>query len=270
MDSLFPAEKRSNSLLRLGTSGWSYEDWVGNFYPSKTPSSRWLEYYISQFNVVEVDSTFYAIPPRSRVEKWAEIAPEGFEFALKVPQVITHEKSLINCDAEMSEFLSVVEALGDRLGPILFQFPYGFKPERIGDLLNFLDTLPRDTNFRFAVEIRNRAWLRTKLPDELAARRLAMCLVDHPWMPRETRVTGPIVYLRFLGDQKAITEFGHTQKDMQKNLIFWAACAKLWLKQKLPVYGFFNNHFSDHAPTDVRAFADLLKIQRARVPSNDK
>ncbi|HEY3295238.1 MAG TPA: DUF72 domain-containing protein [bacterium] len=265
MDSIFPSNKHANSLLHAGTSGWSYDDWQGNFYPPKTSSGQWLEYYISQFGAVEVDSTFYAIPPRSRVERWAEVAPPGFEFALKVPQVITHEKSLINCEAEMSEFLSVVELLGEHLGPVLFQFPYGFKPERINDLLKFLDTLPRDTSFRFAVEIRNRAWLKTRLPDELAARKLTMCLVDHPWMPRETRVTGTFVYLRFLGDQKALTVFDHTQKDMQKNLVFWAACAKLWLKQKLPIYAFFNNHFSGHAPSDVRAFSELLKGQKAKV-----
>ena len=233
--------------MHLGTSGWSYEDWVGNFYPKGTASGKWLDYYITQFSSVEVDSTFYAIPPRSRVERWAEVAPPGFEYALKVPQVITHEKSLIGCDVEMGEFLSVAEVLGEHLGPILFQFPYSFKPERIHDLLTFVDALPLDSDFRFVVEIRNRAWLKSKLPDELQARNLPLCLVDHPWMPHETRVTGRFVYLRLLGDQKAITEFDRTQKDMQKNLVFWAACARLWLKQNLPVYGFFNNHFSGHA-----------------------
>ena len=105
MDSISPAVKPAHPLLHLGTSGWSYEDWVGNFYPPKTSSGRWLQYYISQFNTVEVDSTFYAIPPRSRVEKWAEAAPEGFEFALKVPFIdniqtpgstfVRHAESLI-------------------------------------------------------------------------------------------------------------------------------------------------------------------------------
>src|SRR5512139_1248766 len=144
-------------LFRLGTSGWSYKDWVGSFYPTGLAPGKWLEYYVTQFNTVEVDSTFYATPPRERVERWAEVAPEGFEFALKVPQVITHEKSLRDCEGEMKEFLGVVSLLGEHLGPILFQFPYGFKPDRLDDLISFLDSLPRN-DFRFVVEIRNRAW----------------------------------------------------------------------------------------------------------------
>jgi uncharacterized protein YecE (DUF72 family) len=273
MDSISPSKQDSNhesrgadSLLHLGTSGWSYEDWVGNFYPPKTASSKWLELYSGRFNSVEVDSTFYAIPPRSRVERWAEIAPDGFEFALKVPQIITHEKSLINCDDEMIEFLTVVDLLDDHLGPILFQFPYSFKPQRLGDLLKFLDKMPRDSGFRFVIEIRNRLWLMSTLPDELQKRNMSLCLVDHPWMPRETRVIGPFAYLRFLGDQKAITVFDHPQKDVKRNLLFWAAAAKVWLKQRRTIYVFFNNHFSGHAPTDVLAFAELLKNRSVKPP----
>ena len=73
-------------LLHLGTSGWSYKDWVGNFYPAGLAQGKWLEYYVTQFNTVEVDSTFYAIPPRSRVERWAQIALDGFEkHAIRLP-----------------------------------------------------------------------------------------------------------------------------------------------------------------------------------------
>ncbi len=252
------------SLLHLGTSGWSYEDWKGTFYPSDLAQTQRLEYYTTQFNTVEVDSTFYGIPPRSRVENWARVAPAQFEFAVKVPKVITHDKALVDCDSEMREFLAVIDSLGDRLGPILFQFPYGFKPDRLGDLITFLDALPRAERYRYVVEIRNRAWLRSKLPDMLEERALPLCLVDHPWMPRESRVTGPFVYLRFLGDQEAITEYGHTQLDRTSDLQLWAHRAQQWIDAGLPVYAFFNNHFSGFAPHDARVFAELLKDHRLR------
>ncbi|MBI5060283.1 DUF72 domain-containing protein [candidate division KSB1 bacterium] len=246
------------NALRLGTSGWSYKDWRGNFYPERAASTRWLELYCREFNSVEVDSTFYGTPPLSRVQRWAEIAPPGFEFALKVPQEITHTKSLRNCESEITGFLKTVAALGDHLGPVLFQFPYGFTPERLGDLLAFLDHLPR-SEFRFVVEIRNRRWLKSGLPAELAARRLPLCWVDHPWMPRDTQVTGELVYLRFLGDHEKITEYSKRQEDRTPDLQWWAEQTVDWIRRDFPVFGYFNNHFSGHAPTDARAFAELLK-----------
>ena len=252
-----------SELLRVGTSGWSYKDWVGNFYPPKTPPGKWLEHYVTQFNTVEVDSTFYAIPPRQRVENWKKLAPDGFDLAVKVPQVITHEKSLRDCEEEMKEFLDVMSVLDEHLGPVLFQFPYGFKPERLDDLLDFLDRLPL-RQFRFVVEIRNRSWFKTKLLEELSAREVAVCNVDHPWMPRRTDVTGAFAYVRFLGDQEKITEYDHVQIDRSGDLQSWAESAEEWILRRVPIYAFFNNHFSGHAPTDARLFSEILRQLRER------
>ncbi len=253
-------------ILHLGTSGWSYKDWVGNFYPAGTGQAKWLEHYVTQFNCVEVDSTFCATPPRARVERWRDTAPDGFEFALKVPQVITHEKSLRECDAEMQEFLEVIAALEDHLGPVLLQFPYGFKPDRLTDLLNFVDNLPRH-GFRFVVEVRNRGWFKTKLIEELRTRELPLCLVDHPWMPRMRDVTGPFTYIRFLGDQEKITEFDRPQLDRLKDLEWWAEAAQEWIMRRVPIYAFFNNHFGGHAPSDARMFSEILRQMRERQPT---
>ena len=253
-------------LLHMGTSGWSYKDWVGNFYPAGLTQGKWLEFYVAQFNTVEVDSTFYAIPPRARVENWKQIAPDGFEFALKVPQVITHEKSLHDCKAELKEFLDVISVLDDHLGPVLFQFPYSFKPDQLDNLLRYLDALPR-AGFRFVIEIRNRGWFKTTLMDELTARQIPLCLIDHPWMPRVLDITGAYAYVRFLGDQKRITEFDHPQLDRAKDLQFWAGAAHEWVLRRVPIYAFFNNHFSGHAPTDARLFSEVLRQLRERRPA---
>jgi uncharacterized protein YecE (DUF72 family) len=250
-----------NGLLKLGTSGWSYKDWVGSFYPARTPSTKWLAHYASKFNVVEVDSTFYAIPPKERLVKWRETVPAGFEFALKVPKVITHEKSLVDCNKEMTAFLNVCEGLEEKLGPILFQFPNSFKPERLEDLLVFLDRLPA-SDYLFAVEIRNRNWYQGALADELTERKIPLVMVDHPWMPREPRVTGRFAYIRWLGDQDALEVFDRIQLDKDKELRWWAEETVGLMRKSIPVYGFFNNHFRGHSPSDVIAFADLLAQMR--------
>jgi uncharacterized protein YecE (DUF72 family) len=222
--------------------------------------ARWLEWYAQHFNTVEVDSTFYGTPPRSRVAHWEELAPRGFEFSLKAPQIITHEKSLANCGEDVSQFLRSAAALREKLGPILFQFPHSFGPERLGDLLRFLDELPRP-EFRYVVEVRNRDWVKTELARELQAREVPLCWVDHPWMPRYTPLTGRFIYARFLGDRDALTVFKQRQLDRTGDLKWWAEELVGWLRQDVPVYGYFNNEYSGHAPTDAKEFGEILQAQ---------
>src|SRR5262249_32397458 len=101
--------------VRLGTCGWSYADWVGNFYPSGTPASVYLSAYAERYNVVEVDNTFYRIPRRKMVEGWRDKTPTGFGFSLKVTQSITHEKILVNCREDVARFLDAAGVLEDKL-----------------------------------------------------------------------------------------------------------------------------------------------------------
>jgi uncharacterized protein YecE (DUF72 family) len=116
-------------MMFLGTSGWSYDDWVGNTYPEGTGRAGMLRAYAAQFPTVEIDSTFYGIPRESAVRRWAEETPEHFIFAAKVPQRITHEKQLADCDAELRAFCGRMRLLGDKLGPLLLQFPYSFRAD---------------------------------------------------------------------------------------------------------------------------------------------
>ena len=111
--------------IRVGTSAFTAAGWEGAFYPAGMQPRDFLTYYATQFNTVEVDSTFYRTPARSTVAGWADKTPPGFVFSLKVPQVITHEKCLEDCDEEFKTFVDTAEALGnDKLGPLLLQFPY--------------------------------------------------------------------------------------------------------------------------------------------------
>src|SRR6266446_4255698 len=107
----------------LGTSAFTANGWEGSFYPPGMKSRDFLSFYATQFATVEVDSTFYGCPSASTVSNWATRTPEDFIFSVKVPQVITHDKALVDCDSEFEEFVKTMELLGPKLGPIMFQFP---------------------------------------------------------------------------------------------------------------------------------------------------
>jgi uncharacterized protein YecE (DUF72 family) len=129
-------------LIRLGTSAFTADGWEGSFYPKGLPACDQLCYYAQHFDIVEVDSTFYRVPSLATVKGWNAKTPKGFLFAAKVPQKITHEKALVSCDNDLAQFLKVMDALGDKLGPLLFQFPYFNKKAFLGvndlDLMEFL------------------------------------------------------------------------------------------------------------------------------------
>jgi uncharacterized protein YecE (DUF72 family) len=110
--------------LYIGISAFTAAGWGGSFYPPGTKPADYLSYCAQHFNSVEIDSTFYRIPAEATVQGWAKKTPDGFVFAAKVPQVITHEKMLVDCDAEFKQFVDVMDCLGEKLGPLLLQFGY--------------------------------------------------------------------------------------------------------------------------------------------------
>jgi uncharacterized protein YecE (DUF72 family) len=177
--------------ILLGTSSFTAAGWLGSFYPVGLKSVDRLSFYAEHFHTVEVDSTFYACPSVRTVTNWAAKTPEGFIFSVKVPQAITHEKVLLNCDAELREFLDTMGILGGKLGPIVFQFPF-FDKWKIKDrheftdrLIPFLKKLP--TGHRFAIEIRNKKWLDAQFANLLRDHKIALVLQDRSFMPSPVR-----------------------------------------------------------------------------------
>src|SRR6266481_6044277 len=168
--------------IRIGTSAFTAAGWSGTFYPKSLKPADYLSYYAQHFDTVEVDSTFYAIPNARVVRSWDAKTPNGFLFAAKVPQEITHEKVLKDCDEEFKTFLTTMETLGEKLGPLLFQFgkfdKFAFKTldDFLVRLIPFLRKLPKDR--KFAVEIRNKNWLVPKFVDALREYSVALALID--------------------------------------------------------------------------------------------
>ncbi len=265
--------------LHLGTSSWSSEDWVGSFYPSGTPPANFLAEYAKHFDTVEVDSTFYRTPAAAMVNNWRQRTPAGFVFAAKIPQVITHEKVLEDCATELKEFLQVMDLLGEKLGPLLFQFPYfnrkAFaRPEDfLARLAPFLAKLP--SGYSFAIEVRNKGWITEGFLDTLRKKKIALALIDHPWMTPINQlvakfdvVTADFTYLRWLGDRKGIEEkTQHWDKiiiNREPEMETWIPAMEKLLKQRVTIYGYFNNHYAGFGPGSIRLFHEVWERMHSR------
>jgi uncharacterized protein YecE (DUF72 family) len=161
--------------LLTGTSGYSYKEWRGCFYPEKLPASAMLRYYAERFATVEINNTFYRMPAESLLARWSEEVPEDFAFTLKAPRRITHEKRLREAEADVAEFLRRAAALRNKLGVILFQLP-PFLGKDLPRLRNFLGALP--SGQRTAFEFRHASWQDDEVYDALRERAAMLCVTD--------------------------------------------------------------------------------------------
>ncbi len=260
--------------LHLGTSSFSAESWVGSFYPYGTKPANFLALYARRFDTVEIDATFYRIPTPAQARSWAAKTPPGFRIAAKVPQAITHEKILVACEEEMKEFVGAMDEMGDRLGPLLFQFPYfrrdvfasaGAFLARLGP---FLDTLP--SGRAFAVEVRNREWVGEPLLSLLRERGIALALIDYPGMPsidalmrEHDVVTAGFSYVRWLGDRSAIEartdRWDKLIEDRGEDMGRWVTVLAGLLERPIEVLGYFNNHYAGYAPGSIELLRETWR-----------
>lgn len=263
--------------LHLGTSSFSDPSWVGPFYPPGTKSGDFLAEYGRRYETVEIDATFYRIPSAAQVRTWASKVPAGFRIAAKVPQVITHEKLLVDAQEEIDLFLEAMSEAGDKLGPLLFQFPY-FRRDAFASAKPFLArlepvlaALPRDR--RFAVEIRNKTWVTEPFLSLLREHGVAFALIDHPWMPPIDQVmkgpdpiTADFAYVRWLGDRRGIEAKTETWEklilDRESEMERWVPALAAILERNIEVFGFFNNHYAGHAPGSIALLRDVWRRLR--------
>jgi uncharacterized protein YecE (DUF72 family) len=258
--------------LHIGTSAFTAAGWEGSFYPSGMKSADFLTFYATKLDSVEVDSTFYRTPSASTVTSWNRKTPNGFVFAVKVPQKITHEKVLVDCEEEFKEFVRVMDLLGEKLGPMLLQFPYFNRSvftsgaQFVARLKPFLKKLPKD--HKVAVEIRNKNWLDAAFVALLRESGVALALIDQSWMPRPWDLTGKFdlvtadfTYVRWLGDRKQIEQI--TKKwekvivDRKADLRSWVDYLRPIKKRGVTIFAYANNHYAGHGPATVAQFLKM-------------
>ena len=237
--------------LRVGCSGWSYQDWRGVVYPSDVPASGWFAAYAELFDTVELNNTFYRLPPEQTVERWREQAPAGFLYAVKVGAFGTHRKKLSDPTGWLDRHLDRVRRLGSSAGPQLVQLPPRWR-RNAQRLDEFLDAAPDD--LRWAVEVRDRSWLHDDVFDVLARHGAALCvhdlLRDHPW-----ELTTDWAYVRFHGpdpDRPYHGRYGGQR--------LWRPAERIgeWGDAGRHVFAYFNNDFHGHAVVDARWLRDRV------------
>ena len=242
----------------LGTQGWSYKDWVGPFYPAGTQPRDYLRLYSGTFDAVELDSTFYGTPRPGVVSGWQSSTPDGFQFTAKVPRSISHDQRLIGAQAELEDFLEVMQGLGAKLGAILIQLPPDFTVEERPALEAFFSSLP--PGFRYAAEFRHRSWLHDDTYDLLRRHSVAWTMIDLSYMPRIVQITSDFAYVRWLGNRRDIERVHAVQIDRRGRLDEWAETLDEVARRVQRVYGFANNHYSGHSPADVRYLRARLGV----------
>jgi uncharacterized protein YecE (DUF72 family) len=242
--------------IRIGTSGWHYEDWSGLFYPSELPKSRWLEYYCGHFDTVEINNTFYHLPKEKTFENWRKQAPKNFLFTVKASRYITHIKRLKEPQEPLETFLGRAKKLQKHLGPVLYQLPPGFHKDldRLKDFLQALSAirvadLPKK---RIAIfEFRHESWFSQDTYKLLSEFNAAFCIHDLVGIPTPRVITSDIIYVRFHGPTGKYA--GNYSKSALRN---WAKWLKDNLQHKKAVYAYFNNDYHAYAVYNAKTLKE--------------
>lgn len=249
-----------SAVVRLGTQGWSYPDWLGSFYPPGSKQEHALPFYAQVFDTVELDTTFYHPPKPTIARSWERHTPPGFRFAAKVPRAITHEAGLRGAAAEMAAFVRALEPLGAKLGPLLVQLPAGFRrdPETAAALAAFLDGAP--SGARLAVEFRHASWHGEETLEALRGRGAAFAWTEWRELPRVPAITADFLYLRWLGDRRGIERYDRVRIDRGAEFDAWERDLEPALPRVREVYGYFNNHWAGHSPASANEMKRRLGL----------
>jgi uncharacterized protein YecE (DUF72 family) len=263
----------------LGCAVWAYKGWAGDFYPANSRQADFLRLYSQRLTTVEVNATFYAVPNKETVRRWAAETPPGFVFCPKLPRDLTHKGVLQPSVPGALQFLELMQEFGDRLGPIFAQFPPQYGPALLDDLAAFLRAWPSRLA-SLAVEVRHPDWFRephTRLLTSLLEQcHISRVLLDtrpiyqgpddpqignerrKPKLPLQPSVTAPFSLVRFIS---------HPQRELnQLFLEEWAVRVDTWLRQGTQVYFFVHCPIEAQSPGTARAFQQLLERNGTPVP----
>ncbi len=237
--------------VRIGCSGWNYDDWRGRLYPERAPRRRWLELYAERFDTVEVNTTFYRLPARDAVAAWVSQTPDSFLFAVKASRYLTHIKRLGDLDEGIRRFYERIEPLQEagRLGPVLWQLPANFHrdDER---LQRWLEALPDGMH---TIEFRHPSWFVPAVMEALRLRQVALAIGDHPERPFQTyTATAPWRFVRFhYGARGRAGNYSATELET------WARRIAQW-RRRTAVFAYFNNDWRGFAPANALALRRAL------------
>ncbi len=234
----------------IGTSGWMYSHWRERFYPSGLAKARWFDYFAERVPTVEVNASFYRLPPETTFRSWGERAPAGFRYALKVSRFITHLKKLRDCADPIATFVERARLLGEHLGPLLYQLPPSLQ-RNDGLLQAFLRLLPPDLTHVF--EFRHASWFDPEVYSLLDRHDAVFCVHDFDRLRPPMVRTGRACYVRFHGPS------GHYAGSYSDQaLADWAARIREAVSSAEAAYAYFNNDDAAHAIANAMTLRSLL------------
>jgi uncharacterized protein YecE (DUF72 family) len=237
--------------LYIGTSGFTYQDWRGIFYPKGVAQKNWLSFYAQRYNTVEINATFYRPFPKSVYEKWRTNTPDDFCFILKGPQLITHEKKLHDVAENLKSFLEAARGLDGKLAVILWQFSSSITANTLREPFEqFLSLLPTDV--RQVFEFRDTSWFNDEIYDLLNKYHAGFVINDSNRFPAREVITGDFMYVRFHGPGKL-----YASRYTTEQLKTWTEKIRPRL-QKYDIYVYFNNDFDGRALDNANELRELL------------
>ena len=201
----------------IGTSGFQYAEWKGNFYPEDLPAAKMLTFYAERLSTTEINYTFHRIPATKTIDNWKQLTPEHFRFAPKAPQKITHWSKLRDCADTLGYFCKVISGLGERQGPVLFQLPPNFKKDT-EVLSSFLRELP---SIRAAFEFRHESWFDDEIFEILKARNVALCIADTDAIATPKKITADYGYLRLRREDYVKSDVEHWSEFVRDQKSNW-------------------------------------------------
>jgi len=243
--------------VHIGTSGWSYKHWSGIFYPENVKPERYLEFYSSKFSCVELNSSFYHLPLSSTVTGWVRRTPDSFIFCPKFSRYVTHELKLSNSEEPVKKFFDVFRKLKPKIGPVLIQLPPGLSYDE-PLFSGFLCMLTEQyTDYRFAVEVRNRSWINDNFFSLLNKHDIAFVIADSGnRYPYYEAVTASFVFIRFHGREHLYAS------DYGDDVLFqYAEKIQQWLNEEKEIWIFFNNDFHGYAVKNAERLKDILTMR---------
>jgi uncharacterized protein YecE (DUF72 family) len=240
--------------IRIGCSGWNYKHWRGLFYPEGLPQKRWFDHYSATFDTVEINNSFYRLPTPETFEKWRDQAPPGFCYSVKANRFLTQRKKLKDCAEPLERMMGPFRALGDRLGPILYQLPPSLRIN-LERLEEFLELVPRDVTNVF--EFRDKSWYVPQTLALLDRYGASFCVHDMRGSASERWATGPVAYVRFHGG-----EGKYWGRYSDEALLGWTDWIVSQARER-PVWCYFNNDIEGHAIHDALTLRSMVR-QAAR------
>ena len=240
----------------VGTSGWHYDDWKGRFYPQEIAKAGWLDFYSRHFNSVELNNSFYRLPSAAALVNWRDLSPQGFIFSVKVSRFITHIKRLKSIGEALHTFLTRVDLLQDKLGPLLYQLPPNMKRNESNEsnLVSFLEVLPK--NYKHVIEFRHSSWIDDVIFDLLRKHKIGLCVFNLPDFTCPLEATTDFAYIRLHGSQLL-----YSSRYSDEELRQWSTRISRIKSKLASIYIYFNNDIAGYAVDNAVTLGKMLNAE---------